>query len=94
MRFKGSRKLKVTDLFVCFYSRQFSSSAKSVHGLEIYHLGEASDPRRALEVAARENGMKLESNSAPPWQFIIADNPTTTKITKNPMDFCMRSRMK
>ena len=58
-----------------------SHPRKSIQGLEIYHFGKASDPR-ALEVAARENGMKLESNT-PPWQFIITDNLNDHKIKES-----------
>ncbi|MCY4613120.1 MAG: N-acetylmuramoyl-L-alanine amidase [Nitrospira sp.] len=48
-----------------------SHPRKSIKGLEVYYFGKASDPR-ALQVAARENGMKLE-NDTPPWQVIITD---------------------
>ncbi len=58
-----------------------SHPRKSIQGVEIYHFGKASDPR-ALEVAARENGMKLESNT-PPWQFIITDNLNDHKIKES-----------
>ena len=58
-----------------------SHPRKSIQGLEIYHFGKASDPR-ALEVAARENGMKLESNT-PPWQFIITDSLNDHKIKES-----------
>ncbi len=54
---------------------------KSIKGLEVYHFGKASDPR-ALRVAARENGMKLESDT-PPWQFIITDNLNDHKIKQS-----------
>ncbi len=58
-----------------------SHPRKSIQGLEIYHFGKASDPR-ALEVAARENGMRLESDT-PPWQFIITDSLNDHKITQS-----------
>ena len=58
-----------------------SHPRKSIQGLEIYHFGKASDPR-ALEVAARENGMKLESDT-PPWQFIITDSLNDHKIKES-----------
>lgn len=58
-----------------------SHPQKSIKGLEVYHFGKASDPR-ALEVAARENGMKLESDT-PPWQFIITDNLNDHKIKQS-----------
>ena len=82
-------KVHVTKkcLFVSIHVN--SHPQRSVHGLEIYHLGEASD-RRALEVAARENGMKLE-DSAPPWQFIIADTDNDQNNKKS-MDFAWITR--
>ena len=58
-----------------------SHPRKSIKGLEVYHFGKASDPR-ALEVAARENGMRLESDT-PPWQFIITDNLNDHKIKQS-----------
>ena len=58
-----------------------SHPRKSIQGLEIYHFGKASD-LRALEVAARENGMKLESDT-PPWQFIITDSLNDHKIKES-----------
>ncbi len=57
------------DLFISIHIN--SHPKRSIKGLELYHFGEASDPR-ALEVAARENGTPLEDN-APEWQFILAD---------------------
>lgn len=54
---------------------------RSIQGLEIYHFGKASDPR-ALQVAARENGMRLESDT-PPWQFIITDSLNDHKIQES-----------
>lgn len=54
---------------------------RSIQGLEIYHFGKASDPQ-ALEVAARENGMRVESDT-PPWQFIITDSLNDHKIQKS-----------
>lgn len=59
-----------TCLFISIHVN--SHPHRSIQGLEIYHFGKASDPR-ALEVAARENGMRLESDT-PPWQFIITDS--------------------
>jgi N-acetylmuramoyl-L-alanine amidase len=64
------------DLFVSIHIN--SHSKKSIKGLELYHFGEASDPR-ALEVAARENGTPLEDNG-PAWQFILADKLHDKKI--------------
>ncbi|MCA9498034.1 MAG: N-acetylmuramoyl-L-alanine amidase [Nitrospira sp.] len=64
------------DLFVSIHINSHPQS--SVKGLELYHFGEASDPR-ALAVAARENGTPLEKNAAP-WQFILADKLNDKKI--------------
>ena len=70
---------KKADIFISIHVN--SHPQKTIHGLEIYHFGKASDPR-ALEVAARENGMKLEGD-APPWQFIIADKLNDQKIEQS-----------
>lgn len=70
---------KKADLFISIHVN--SHPQKKIKGLEVYHFGKASDPR-ALEVAARENGMKLEDN-APPWQFIIADKLNDQKIEQS-----------
>jgi N-acetylmuramoyl-L-alanine amidase len=64
------------DLFVSIHIN--SHPKKTIKGLELYHFGEASDPR-ALEVAARENGTPLEDNG-PAWQFILADKLHDKKI--------------
>ncbi len=64
------------DLFVSIHIN--SHPKKSIKGLELYHFGEASDPR-ALEVAARENGTPLKDNG-PAWQFILADKLHDKKI--------------
>jgi N-acetylmuramoyl-L-alanine amidase len=64
------------DLFVSVHIN--SHPQTSVKGMELYHFGEASDPR-ALAVAARENGTPLEKNAAP-WQFILADKLNDKKI--------------
>ena len=64
------------DLFVSIHIN--SHPKKSIKGLELYHFGEASDPR-AVEVAARENGTPLEDNG-PAWQFILADKLHDKKI--------------
>ncbi len=68
-----------TCLFISIHVN--SHPRKSIQGLEIYHFGKASDPR-ALEVAARENGMRLESDT-PPWQFIITDSLNDHKIQQS-----------
>ena len=70
---------KKADVFVSIHVN--SHPEKSIRGLEVYHFGKASDPR-ALEVAARENGMTLEEN-APAWQFIIADKLNDQKIEES-----------
>lgn len=64
------------DIFVSIHIN--SHPKKTIKGLELYHFGEASDPR-ALEVAARENGTPLEDNG-PAWQFILADKLHDKKI--------------
>ena len=73
-----TKKLR-TCLFISIHVN--SHPRKSIQGLEIYHFGKASDPR-ALEVAARENGMRLESDT-PPWQFIITDSLNDHKIQQS-----------
>jgi len=74
--FANSQK---ADVFLSIHVN--SHPQRSIKGLEVYHFGKASDPR-ALEVAARENGMTLEEN-APPWQFIIADKLNDQKIQES-----------
>ncbi|MEX0830605.1 MAG: N-acetylmuramoyl-L-alanine amidase [Nitrospirales bacterium] len=64
------------DIFISIHIN--SHPQASIKGLELYHFGEASDPR-AVEVAARENGTPLEDNG-PPWQFILADKLHDKKI--------------
>jgi N-acetylmuramoyl-L-alanine amidase len=64
------------DLFVSIHVN--SHPQRSARGLEIYHFGKASD-RRALEVAARENGTPLESTGIG-WQYLVADLLTDKKI--------------
>ena len=70
---------KKADLFVSIHVN--SHPQKTVHGLEVYHFGKASDPR-ALAVAARENGTPLEKG-APAWQFILADKLNDQKIDES-----------
>ena len=70
---------KNADLFVSIHVN--SHPKRSVKGLELYHFGEASDPR-SLEVAARENGTPLEKNG-PAWQFILADKLNDKKIEES-----------
>jgi len=64
------------DLFVSIHVN--SHPQRSTRGLEIYHFGKASD-RRALEVAARENGTPIESTGIG-WQYLVADLLTDKKI--------------
>jgi N-acetylmuramoyl-L-alanine amidase len=64
------------DLFVSVHVN--SHPQRSTRGLEVYHFGKASD-RRALEVAARENGTPIESTGVG-WQYIVADLLTDKKI--------------
>lgn len=74
-----AKKKSRTCLFISIHVN--SHPRKSIRGLEIYHFGKASDPR-ALAVAARENGMRLESDT-PPWQFIITDSLNDHKIQES-----------
>lgn len=74
-----AKKKSRTCLFISIHVN--SHPRKSVKGLEVYHFGKASDPR-ALQVAARENGMRLESDT-PPWQFIITDSLNDHKIKES-----------
>jgi N-acetylmuramoyl-L-alanine amidase len=67
---------KDADLFVSIHVN--SHPHRSTKGLEVYHFGEASD-RRALEVAARENGTPLDETGVG-WQYLVADLLTTKKI--------------
>ncbi len=70
---------KKADVFISIHVN--SHSMKSIKGLEVYHFGKASDPR-ALQVAARENGITLAEDT-PPWQFIIADKLNDQKIEES-----------
>ncbi|HEV8540407.1 MAG TPA: N-acetylmuramoyl-L-alanine amidase [Nitrospiraceae bacterium] len=67
------------DLFVSIHVN--AHPQRSTKGLEVYHFGEASD-RRALEVAARENGISVKELGAG-LQFILADLLTTKKIEQS-----------
>lgn len=67
------------DLFVSIHVN--SHPQRSTKGLEVYHFGEASD-RRALEVAARENGISVKELGSG-VQFILADLLTTKKIEQS-----------
>lgn len=68
-----------TCLFISIHVNAHPS--RSIRGLEMYHFGKASDPQ-ALNVAARENGMKVESDT-PPWQFIITESLNDHKIQES-----------
>lgn len=70
---------KNADLFISIHVN--SHPKRRIKGLELYHFGEASDPR-ALEVAARENGTPFQENG-PAWQFILAEKLTDKKIEKS-----------
>lgn len=67
------------DLFVSIHVN--AHPQHSVRGLEVYHFGEATD-RRALEVAARENGTPIEETGVG-WQYLVADLLTTRKIQES-----------
>jgi N-acetylmuramoyl-L-alanine amidase len=67
------------DLFVSIHVN--SHPQRSTKGLEVYHFGEASDPR-ALAVAARENGTPIESTGVG-WQYLVADLLTTKKMEES-----------
>lgn len=67
------------DLFVSIHVN--SHPQRATKGLEVYHFGQASD-RRALEVAARENGTPLNSTGVG-WQYLVADLLTSKKIEES-----------
>lgn len=67
------------DLFISIHVN--SHPQRSTKGLEVYHFGEASDPR-ALAVAARENGTPIESTGVG-WQYLVADLLTTKKMEES-----------
>jgi N-acetylmuramoyl-L-alanine amidase len=67
------------DLFVSIHVN--SHPQRATKGLEVYHFGEASD-RRALEVAARENGTPIKDTGVG-WQYLVADLLTTKKIQES-----------
>ncbi|MFO0773175.1 MAG: N-acetylmuramoyl-L-alanine amidase [Nitrospiraceae bacterium] len=64
------------DLFVSIHVN--SHPQPVVKGIEVYHFGEAKD-KRALEVAARENGTPMTGNSVG-WEFLVADLLTSKRI--------------
>lgn len=67
------------DLFVSIHVN--SHPQRGTKGLEVYHFGEASDPR-ALAVAARENGTPIETTGIG-WQYLVADLLTTKKMEES-----------
>jgi N-acetylmuramoyl-L-alanine amidase len=67
------------DLFISIHVN--SHPQRATKGLEVYHFGQASD-RRALEVAARENGTPLNQTGAG-VQFFLADLLTSKKIEES-----------
>ncbi|MGH7259764.1 MAG: N-acetylmuramoyl-L-alanine amidase family protein, partial [Nitrospiraceae bacterium] len=58
-----------------------SHPQRSTRGVEIYHFGEATD-RRALEVAARENGTPIKDTGIG-WEYLVADLLTTKKVQES-----------
>lgn len=78
---------KDADLFVSIHVN--SHPQRSTKGLEIYHFGEATD-RRALEVAARENGTPINETGVG-WQYLVADLLTTKKI-QDSLDLAWHTR--
>ena len=70
---------KNADLFISIHVN--SHPQRSTKGLEVYHFGEASD-RRALEVAARENGTPITETGVG-WQYLVADLLATRKIQES-----------
>jgi len=67
------------DLFVSIHVN--AHPQRVTKGLEVYHFGEASDPR-ALAVAARENGTPIESTGVG-VQFLLADLLTTKRMEES-----------
>lgn len=70
---------KDADLFVSIHVN--SHPQRATKGLEVYHFGEASD-RRALALAARENGTPIEDTGVG-WQYLVADLLTTRKVQES-----------
>lgn len=67
------------DLFISIHVN--SHPHRSTKGLEVYHFGEATD-RRALEVAARENGTPIKDTGVG-WEYLVADLLTTKKVQES-----------
>lgn len=68
------------DLFVSIHVN--SHPQRAVKGLEVYHFGKASD-RRALEVAARENGIPIDQVDNNPVNAIVLDVVATKKVNES-----------
>lgn len=68
------------DLFVSIHVN--SHPQRAVKGLEVYHFGKASD-RRALEVAARENGIPIDQVDNNPVNAIVLDIVARKKIDES-----------
>ncbi|HZS10803.1 MAG TPA: N-acetylmuramoyl-L-alanine amidase [Nitrospirales bacterium] len=64
------------DLFVSIHVN--SHPQRTTKGIEVYHFGEASDPR-AMAVAARENGTPMDGAGVG-VQYLLADLLTDKKI--------------
>lgn len=67
------------DLFISIHVN--AHPQRGTKGLEVYHFGEASDPR-ALAVAARENGTPIETTGVG-VQFLLADLLTTKRMQES-----------
>jgi N-acetylmuramoyl-L-alanine amidase len=67
------------DLFISIHVN--SHPQRATRGVEIYHFGEATD-RRALEVAARENGTPIKEVGVG-WEYLVADLLTTKKAQES-----------
>ncbi|WP_447984298.1 N-acetylmuramoyl-L-alanine amidase [Nitrospira sp. Nam74] len=67
------------DLFVSIHVN--AHPQRGTKGLEVYHFGEASDPR-ALAVAARENGTPIESTGVG-VQYFLADLLSTKRMQES-----------
>ncbi len=77
------------DLFVSIHVN--SHPKRRIKGIEIYHFGEASD-RRALEVAARENGTPIEATGVGVG-YLVADLLTTKKVDDS-LEFAWTAKKK
>ena len=75
------------DLFVSIHVN--AHPKRGVRGLEVYHFGEASD-QRAMEVAARENGIAFDPKRVGA-QNIIADK-LTDKTVEDSLEFAWTTK--